>query len=146
MASDASLTEIESRYLKLIYRKQHEESKKISTTALSDMIGVTPATVTETLQELSKKKILDYEPYHGVQLTETGVSEARELLRKHRLLELLFSKGLGHSSKESCEEASKLDYHVSDGLISSICRNYGHPDTCPCGKEIFGNPTCKGER
>lgn len=145
MDSKLDLTEGESRYLKLIFRKQQEEEERVKTTALADSVGVRPATVTETLQRLAKKGILSHEPYHGVQLTEKGISEAKKILRKHRILEVLLVNYLDFAPEKACEEARKLDYHASDNLIKSICRNFGHPEICPCGKRIFPNGSCREE-
>lgn len=145
MSKSPNLTEGESHYLITIYREQKEESEKVSTTSIAGKFDVSPATVTETLQKLSKKKMLKYKPYKGVELTEQGLSEARKFLRKHRLLELLFSESFGYDPGESCEEASKIDHQTSQKLARSICRAFGHPNSCPCNKEIFTDPKCRNE-
>lgn len=143
MDDKTRLTERESKYLKLIYRKQYESSEKIKTSTIAKILNVKPATVTETLKNLGNKNILVHESYHGVKLTQLGISKAHKLLRKHRLLELLFKDKLGYNPQESCEEASKIDYHISEKLTRSICRSYNHPDTCPCDKEIYSDPNCR---
>ncbi len=135
----------EGKYLKLIYRKQHEEFSRVKTTLIAKSVRVRPATVTETLQKLAEKKLLKYTRYHGVRLTKKGVTEARKLLRKHRLLEVLFVKVLNYDVQMACDEASKLDYHASEDLVNTICRTYGHPETCPCNKAIFGSERCREE-
>lgn len=142
MPNNQSLTENESKYLKLIYRKQREDSSKVRTSSIAERTGVRAATATEMLQKLAEKGLLTHEPYHGVELTEKGVSEAQHLLRKHRLLELLFHDLLNYEPRESCDEASKIDHQVSDRLVNRICETYGHPDACPCGETIFRIPAC----
>lgn len=143
MTSELELTENESRYLKLIYRKQHEGSENVSTTSVAKRVGVRPATVTEVFQNLAEKDLLRHESYHGVELTEDGIAEARGLLRKHRILEVLLVDLLGYVPRKACDEASKLDYHSSRSLINSICRNYGHPKLCPCEKEVYRDSKCE---
>lgn len=133
------LTKNESRYLKIIYREQREGNKKIRTTSIAEDLNVRPSSVTEVLQCLSEKGFLDYDPYHGVELTELGMEKARKQLRKHRILEVLFVDYLGYSPEMACEEAFDLDYHASEHLINSICRSFDHPEICPCGKRIFPN-------
>jgi DtxR family Mn-dependent transcriptional regulator len=145
LSTESRITVNEGKYLKLIYRKQHEESSKIKTTLIAKFFRVRPATVTETLQKLADKNLLRYTRYHGVRLTEKGVAEARKLLRKHRLLEVLFVSFLGYDVQNACDEASKLDYHASEYLVDNICRTYGHPETCPCNKVIFSGERCKQE-
>jgi len=128
--------------LTLIYRRQVEEKRRVTTTLLAKTFKVNPATVTETLQKLAAKKLVEYTRYYGARLTESGVAEAEKLLRKHRILEVLFVKFLRYDAKKACEEASKIDYYCSEDLINTICRAYGHPDKCPCNKKIFKNPRC----
>jgi DtxR family Mn-dependent transcriptional regulator len=139
-----SLTPKEGKYLTFMYRKQVEEDKRASTTILAKSFKVNPATATETLQKLDEKKLITYTRYYGAELTEKGIVEAQKLLRKHRILEVLFVKFLRYDTKKACEEASKIDHYCSEDLINTICRTYEHPDTCPCSKEIFQDSTCMG--
>jgi len=142
MGAELNVTENEARYLKLIYRKQVEESAGIRTTEVAKFLKVQPATVTEVMQNLSKKNLLRHRSYHGVELTKEGVKAAQKLLRKHRILEVLFADVLNYGPQKSCEEASRLDYYASTDLVNAICRAYGHPKTCPCAKAIFGDSKC----
>lgn len=134
----------ESEYLAFMYRKQVEEDRRVTTTFLAKAFEVSPATVTETLQKLSRKKLVDYTPYYGAELTEKGTAEGQKLLRKHRILEVLFVRFLDYDVETACQEASKIDYYCSRELINAICRVYGHPERCPCDKEIFGDAACRG--
>lgn len=144
MHDKISLTPKEGEYLTFMYRKQVEEDKRASTTILAKTFNVNPATATETLQKLAEKKLVTYTRYYGAKLTENGIVEAQKLLRKHRILEVLFVKFLRYDPDKACEEASKIDHYCSKDLINSICRTYGHPETCPCSKKIFQDSTCIG--
>jgi DtxR family Mn-dependent transcriptional regulator len=137
------LTKNEGRYLKLIYRRQVEEGKRLRTTEIAEVFDVRPATVTETLQKLAQKNILQYKPYQEAELTKQGLSEAKLLLRRHRLLETLLVNHLEYGVQEACREASRLDHHTSKNLINKICRTYGHPRLCPCNKPIFMDKDCR---
>jgi len=142
MSVKLKITENEARYLKLIYREQREGSGKIKTVSLARTLAVKPATVTEVLQNLSNKNLVRCRRYHGVKLTRAGVMEARKLLRKHRILEVFLADILNCDAQMACREASKLDYRASMDLVNAICRTYGHPKTCPCGKVIFSDTKC----
>ncbi len=143
MGAELSVTENEAKYLKLIYRKQCEDFSKVRTTAVAKFLRVRPATVTEVIQNLSEKNLLQHRRYHGVELTKDGIAEARKLLRKHRILEILFTDLLEYDVQKACNEASKLDFRASRDLINAICRAYMHPEICPCEKTIFSDPKCK---
>lgn len=142
MSVKISATPKEGRYLTFMYRKQVEEGRRFTTTILAKSFKVNPATVTEILQKLAEKKLVEYTRYYGAELTERGVVEAQKLLRKHRILEVLFVKFLRYNVEKACEEASKIDYYCSEDLINTICRTYGHPDACPCNKKVFRDSVC----
>lgn len=142
MSAELVVTPSEGRYLKYIYRRQVEESEKVRTTAFARAFDVSPPVVTETLQKLAGKGLVRYVRYYGVELTERGVAEATKLLRKHRILEVLFVRLLNYDVEKACEEASKLDYYCSKDLVNAICRTYGHPEACPCNKVIFRDREC----
>ncbi|MEM2250769.1 MAG: metal-dependent transcriptional regulator [Candidatus Hadarchaeales archaeon] len=137
------LTENEVKYLKEIYRRRCEDFQSVRTSQLAKSLGVNPATVTEVIQSLSRKNLLKYRRYREVKLTMAGIREARKLLRKHRLLEILFVGQLGCDVRTACKEASKLDYRVSMEIVNAICRLNNHPTVCPCGKEIFEDSRCR---
>jgi len=142
LSSELSITPKQGKYLTFMYRKQVEEGKKATTTILSRWFRVNPATATEILQKLAEKNLVEYARYYGAKLTERGVVEAQKLLRKHRVLEVMFVNFLKYDTQKACQEASKLDCYCSADLINTICRVYGHPDTCPCNKKIFKDPIC----
>ena len=103
MSSKLRITLNEGKYLKLIYRQQYEGFCKVKTTLIAKCVGVRPATVTEMLQKLAEKGLVKYTRYHGVRLTEKGADEARKLLRKHRLLEVLFVRFLNYDVQRACD-------------------------------------------
>jgi DtxR family Mn-dependent transcriptional regulator len=73
-------------------------------------------------------------------LKERGEEKAREIIRRHRLTERLFSEIFEISEKEVEEEACKLEHILSPGVTESICTFLGHPPTC-----IHGKPIPRGE-
>jgi len=136
------ITQAEAKYLMHLYRCQVEDKTLITTTLLAREFKVAPATITNALQKLAKKKLVVYVKYHGVRLTEQGEREARRLLRKHRVLETFFVKFLGYDAKSACEEAARIDYYCSDSLINAMCKACGHPTSCPCNKPIARAEEC----
>ena len=140
-----SLTRKEAEHLVFIYRRQIEDRDRVTTTVLARKFHVSAAAVTESFHKLAKKRLVEYMPYYGTRLTEKGVAKAQELLRKHRLLEILFVRLMKFAPEEACREASKIGYYCSEALIDRICSTYNHPTQCPCNKHIHPGPYCKGE-
>jgi len=114
----------------------------VKTTELSKRLEVSPASVTEKLQRLSKAGLVVYKRYKGVMLTERGRAEALRLKRKHRLLEVFLQDVLHIKPSRVHEDACKMEHALSDEAERAMCRMLGAPDACPHGSAI---PPCDGE-
>jgi DtxR family Mn-dependent transcriptional regulator len=121
-------------YLKAIWKL--EQTGDMSTTALADALGVSPASATAMLKKLATLGLVDHERYHGATLTPAGERMALEVVRHHRLLELYLMEALGLSWDQVHEEAERLEHHHSDVLESRIDRALGFPTRDPHGDPI----------
>ncbi len=108
----------------------------MSTTALADALGVSPASATAMLKKLATLGLVVHERYHGATLTPTGERMALEVVRHHRLLELYLMEALGLSWDQVHEEAERLEHHLSDELEARIDRALGFPTRDPHGDPI----------
>ena len=57
------------------------------TTELASYMNVSPASVSEMIKVLAKEGLVDYEKYKGVSLTDEGLTLARQLRKKHHVVE-----------------------------------------------------------
>ena len=121
-------------YLKAIWKL--ERTGDMSTTALADALGVSPASATAMLKKLATLGLVNHERYHGATLTPAGERMALEVVRHHRLLELYLMEALGLSWDQVHEEAERLEHHLSDELESRIDRALGFPTRDPHGDPI----------
>lgn len=128
-------------YLKAIF-SLGRQGDSVSTQALADRLGYSPASVTKMIKKLAEYKLLEYKRYQGVYLTDSGRKVAVEILRHHRLLELYLTQALGYSWDEVHEEAELLEHFISEKLEARICAFLGNPDFDPHGAPI---PTLDGE-
>lgn len=128
-------------YLKTIYKLQQQESP-VRTTALARALNIEPASVTGVIKRLSELKLVDYQPYKGVTLTEAGEAIALEVIRHHRLIELYLIEALGYTWDEVHEEAERLEHVVSDLFEERIAAALGNPEIDPHGAPI---PTKDGQ-
>lgn len=124
-------------YLKAIYEIAGEDGKA-STTQLSEMLNITPASVTGMIKKLSSTSppLLNYEKHHGVVLTKTGLDIALETLRHHRLLELFLHQILDYEWDEVHEEADRLEHVISEKFEEQISKALGNPIHDPHGDPI----------
>ncbi|HEY6194705.1 MAG TPA: iron dependent repressor, metal binding and dimerization domain protein [Candidatus Eisenbacteria bacterium] len=75
--------------------------------------------------------------------TPRGRARARDLIRRRRLAEVLFSSAL-HLPEHEVEQTACLMEHVIDPTVAnSICAFLGHPRRCPHGRPIPTGDCCE---
>ena len=122
-------------YLKTIYKLQATESP-VRTTSIAQALGIEPGSVTGVIKRLAELKLVNYEPYRGVTLTEAGEKIALQVIRHHRLIELYLMEALGYTWDEVDEEADKLEHVISELFEERIAELLGHPELDPHGSPI----------
>ncbi len=130
------VTPVVEDYLKAIYRIAQESGGQVRTVALAEALNVKPASVTAMLKTLAELKLVEYEPYYGVTLTNAGTKIALEVLRHHRLIELYLVEALGFTWDEVHEEAEALEHVISEKLEAKIAAHLGNPTVDPHGDPI----------
>jgi len=114
----------------------------VTTGEFAEALGVLPGTVTSMLKTLDESNLVEYQPYRGSRLTESGRRLAMRMLRRHRLIELFLVKTLGLSWDQVHEEAEHMEHAVSDFLIDRMDDYLGRPARDPHGDPI---PTPDGQ-
>jgi len=78
-----------------------------------------------------------------VQLTETGSRRARDVVRRHRLAERLFTDTFAIDDAEAHQQACRFEHIITPELDQRICTFLGHPKTCPHGNPIPPGVCCR---
>jgi DtxR family Mn-dependent transcriptional regulator len=130
------LSAIMEDYLKAIYYLQNETDDRVRTSALAEYMDVEQPTVTSMMKELSERDLVQYEPYQGVVLTDTGIPIALEIIRHHRLLERYLTDHLEYDWAEVHDEADRLEHHISSQFADRIAEQLGDPAVDPHGDPI----------
>jgi DtxR family Mn-dependent transcriptional regulator len=123
-------------YAKAIYALQERDQGAVSTNALAERMGVTPASASAMVKRLDGLGLVSHVPYRGVKLTEAGSKVALEVLRHHRLLELYLAETLGVPWDRVHDEAEVLEHVLSEDLEELIAAKLGHPTRDPHGDPI----------
>ena len=79
---------------------------------------------------------MDYKVSRGARLTSRGITEARRVIRRHRLMELFLTKVLGLDWSEVDAEAELLEHAISPRLEQAIAKHLGEPLEDPHGHLI----------
>src|ERR1700710_1497689 len=123
-------------YAKAIYALELRGGEAVSTNALAERLGVTPASASGMVKRLDEMGLVSHEPYRGVQLTPDGLRLALEVIRHHRLLELYLAEQLDVPWDRVHEEAEVLEHVLSEDLEALIAAKLGHPTHDPHGDPI----------
>jgi len=96
------------------------ELKGYATTLdISRFMNVSPPSVTKMLQKLDEKKYLEYEKYHGINLTSIGKQVADTIRRKHSTL-LEFFEILNVGKGIANQDTEGLEHHLNDKTIRQL--------------------------
>jgi len=111
-----------------------EGEGRAKTNDLADKLGVSPASVSEMIKALSGDGFVTYTKYRGAELTPEGLSYAKQLRKKHHIMERFLTDVLDLDSDTAHMEAHKMEHVISDDSAIRICRIIGTPvdDDCSC--------------
>ena len=125
-------------YLKAIYKLQKgsEAIDKVTTSLISERMGVAAASATNMIKKLAEMNLLKYAPYKGVELMPAGEKIALETIRHHRLIELYLSEALGYPWDEVDAEAERLEHAISEEFEDRIDKVLGYPTVGAHGEPI----------
>jgi DtxR family Mn-dependent transcriptional regulator len=77
-----------------------------------------------------------------LRLTPAGEAMAREVVRRHRLAELLFFQVLELPMEQSESEACSVEHVLTSQVTDAVCSFLGHPPVCPHGRPIPPGSCC----
>jgi DtxR family Mn-dependent transcriptional regulator len=107
-----------------------------STSAIAEALNVSPPTVSIMLKRLTAGGLVERTDGHLAALTEHGAAHARDVVRRHRVLETFLERVLDVPWDEVHAEADALEHAVSDRLLDRIDHHLGRPDRDPHGDPI----------
>jgi DtxR family Mn-dependent transcriptional regulator len=120
------MTVSEEDYLKAIY--EIIKTKKIARTReIARKMGVSDASASEMIVKLRKKGLVIHRPHKGLMLTKKGKINAKDVVKKHEVIERFLSDVL-KIRKDVHEEAERLEHVISKASLkkmnslSTICK------------------------
>lgn len=122
-------------YLAAIY-KLGERGDKVTTTALSEKMLVSPAAASSMLKRLEESGFVERSSVDGITLLEQGRLAALQLIRRHRLLEVFLIQVMDFTWDQVDAEAHRLEHSVSDAFEERMDRLCNYPTHCPHGDPI----------
>jgi DtxR family Mn-dependent transcriptional regulator len=134
-----SLTE--ENYLKALYNIANEAGE-VNVAELSKSLDIKMPTVTSMMKKLANKKLVHYESYKPLRLTEKGKKEASLIIRKHRLTEMFLVDKMKMGWEDVHDIAEQIEHIQSPVFFEKMDELLGYPKVDPHGSPI---PDRKGK-
>lgn len=128
-----SLTE--ENYLKALFNLSGEKGE-VGVNDLSRHLDIKMPTVTSMMKKLAEKKLVNYETYKPLRLTEKGKKEAALIIRKHRLTEMYLVEKMGFGWEDVHEIAEQIEHIQSSVFFDKMDQLLGYPKADPHGAPI----------
>lgn len=128
-----SLTE--ENYLKALLSLAKEKGE-VNVTDLSKHLGIKMPTANSMMKKLAEKKLVVYESYKPLRLTEKGKKTAGLIIRKHRLTEMFLVDKMGFGWEQVHEIAEQIEHIHSQDFFEKMDELLGYPKFDPHGSPI----------
>jgi DtxR family transcriptional regulator, manganese transport regulator len=115
---EAHLTEVAEDYVELI-ADLIEQTGEARLVDLAGRLGVTKATVNNTVQRLQRDGLLSSKPYRSIFLTEKGQALAAASRERHILVRE-FLVALGVDADTADADAEGIEHHVSEATLAAF--------------------------
>ena len=106
-------------YLKAIYLITQKQGKARSKEIMR-LLDVSGPSVTEALQALTRKGMVNYQPYENITITPEGKKVAEGLLHRHETLRDFFIEVLGIDRETADRGACRMEHAASPNIIKRM--------------------------
>jgi DtxR family Mn-dependent transcriptional regulator len=128
--SSKPLTPAMEDYLEAIFNLGREK-RVVRVRDIARRLGVKMPTVTSMLKTLSERKLVDYEKYEYLELTEKGADVGSEIHRRHCVLRGFLTDILNVDPEIADEEACKMEHAVSAETLDRFVEFMEFVQSCP---------------
>ncbi len=108
----------------------------IPISALAEELSVQPVSANQMVKKMEKDGLVEYIPYKGVKLTQSGEVQALRVLRHRRLWEVFFVRDLGMSLADADTLACDFEHITAADVGNRLSSFLGHPTVCYHGDPI----------
>ena len=124
----ASLEDYIETIYHIIEEKMVARSKEIAA-----RLKVSRASVTEALRALSKRGLINYEPYEAITLTTSGKRAAKDVIFRHQALKRFFIEVLALDEAMAEDGACRIEHAAPREIIDRMIHFTKFIGFCPRG-------------
>ena len=126
---------IEENYLKALFTLSNGKGE-VNVIDLSKRLEIKMPTVTSMMKKLAEKKLVHYESYKPLRLTDKGKKDAAVIIRKHRLTEMFLVQKMGFGWEDVHPIAEQVEHIQSSAFFEKMEELLGYPKIDPHGSPI----------
>lgn len=115
------VTKAVGEYLKTIYVLQ-TQNKEIRVTDIANLMNCSKPSVNKAINNLKENKLVDYETYGKIELTQKGTDLAKKILEAYDIFYVFFKDVIGLDEDTSKREAEKLKLTMEDNTINNLAK------------------------
>jgi DtxR family Mn-dependent transcriptional regulator len=134
----AEMHDTTEEYLETILEIE-EEGVTPMRARLVERLGLSAASVSETVQRLVDHDFVELRTDRSLALTPKGRTLATTVVRRHRLAERLLVDVIGLEWEKVHREADRWEHAISADVEEKLVELLGDPATCPHGNPIPGS-------
>jgi DtxR family transcriptional regulator, Mn-dependent transcriptional regulator len=125
-----SLTSAMEDYLEAIYHLE-KERRIARVRDIANRLGVKMSSVSSALKTLSSRGLISYDPHQYITLTNRGIDEAREIVRKHEILKRFLFRVLKVKEPVAEDNACRIEHHLDPEVIDKLIGFLEFVEMCP---------------
>ncbi|MFQ5887664.1 MAG: metal-dependent transcriptional regulator [Candidatus Hydrothermarchaeales archaeon] len=127
-------------YLETLWIMEEKGKKIAKISEIAEELKIAPPSVVEMLRKMEGEKLVEYKTREGIKLTGKGREIARQIVRNHRLAELLLTDILQMKVDEKA--VCGFEHYISEEISDAVCTTLNHPRKCPHGHYIPPGKCC----
>ena len=128
-------TYAEENYLKALFNISNENGE-VTVQELSIELKIKMPSVNSMIKKLAEKKMVLYESYKPLKLSDKGKKAAGLIIRKHRLTEMYLVEKMGFGWEQVHEIAEQVEHLQSSVFFDKMDELLGFPNIDPHGSPI----------
>ncbi|MBP3503253.1 MAG: metal-dependent transcriptional regulator [Clostridia bacterium] len=108
-------------YLKTMYVLKIQNGN-IRVTDIAEKMNCTKASVNKAIYNLKDNKLLNYESYGTIELTESGENLAKKILEAYDIVYVFFKEVLNLEDEQAKSEAERVKSALTDETINKLAK------------------------
>jgi DtxR family Mn-dependent transcriptional regulator len=117
-------------YLEAIYHLE-QERRIARVRDIAKRLGVKMSSVSSALKSLGSRGLIRYDPHQFITLTDRGIEKAKEIVRKHEVLQRFLVRILQIEPDVAEDNACRIEHHLDPEVIDKLIGFVEFMEMCP---------------